>query len=449
MTRNQAAAGSAAALAIWRAGLAAVQPERCVPSALRDLHAQQWSRFPEILVVGGGKAGAGMAQAVEACLPELGVPLERLSSASWLNVPNETVLPLQRIHLHPARPMGVNFPTAEAVAGTEALLERVAAASPEALLLCLISGGGSALLCAPAPGLSLEEKLAVTKLLHASGATIGEMNCVRKHLSRVKGGRLAQAFLRPEFPERRLVTLVISDVLGSPLDVIASGPTAPDPTTFADALEVLRKHGLVDRVPPAVLAELRAGVAGHREETWKAGDARGLARIVADSVAARRAAAAAAGEWGFAVRDLGDLDGDTAEAAAAMARVVRELSASASQRRWCLISGGETTVRLNAASGKGGRNQQFTLALAAELATQMQGVTILCGGTDGEDGPTDAAGGWLNAERLAAAKSLGLDPGAALARHDAYPFLDALGCLVMTGLTGTNVMDLRVVLVEG
>src|SRR6185437_2671452 len=194
-----------------------------------------------ILIVGGGKAGATMAAGVEAALSD---QLERLSGV--VNVPAETVRPMRAIRLHAARPAGSNQPTVEGVAGVRAMLDLVGQAGPRDVGLCLLSGGGSALLPAPVAGISLQDKQHVTALLHSCGATINEMNCVRKHLSAIKGGRLAQ-----EFGTRPLFSLIISDVIGDPLDVIASGPTAADPTTFADALAVLDRYDLRERVPAA------------------------------------------------------------------------------------------------------------------------------------------------------------------------------------------------------
>src|SRR5579884_3956098 len=250
------------ACAIWQAAVAAVDPFVLVRDLLTNpppALAEALAGSGRILVVGGGKAGAAMAAGIEAALAN---QFERLSGV--VNVPAESVRPLRAIHLHAARPAGSNHPTIEGVAGVRAMLDLVAGAGPQDVGLCLLSGGGSALLPAPVDGITLEDKQHVTALLHACGATINEMNCVRKHLSAIKGGRLAQAF-----GDRPLFSLIISDVIGDPLDVIASGPAAPDPTTFADALAVLARYRLTDRVPPSVLARLRAGEAGEVPETPK------------------------------------------------------------------------------------------------------------------------------------------------------------------------------------
>ncbi len=346
--------------------------------------------------------------------------------------------PLRKIHLHAARPAGHNHPTAEGVRGSEEILRLVQAAGPDDVVLCLLSGGGSALLPLPVEGVTLEDKQAVTRLLHACGATIHEMNAVRKHLSGIKGGRLAQAFAG-----RGLRSLIISDVCGDPLDVIASGPTAPDPTTFADALAVLARFGLTNRVPAGVLAHLQRGARGEIAETLKAPLPRVRNEILANAATAHRAAMAQATGLGYAIHDLGaELQGDTVEAAARFAAAL-----AGARRPLCLLAGGETTVQLTPAHGLGGRNQHFVLALALRLgAERLRDTVVFSAGTDGEDGPTNAAGAFADAGTLERAAALGLDPADFLRRKDAYHFFEATGDLFRPGLTQTNVMDVRVVL---
>ncbi|MBX9622363.1 MAG: DUF4147 domain-containing protein, partial [Gemmataceae bacterium] len=398
---------------------------------------------PRVLVVGAGKAGAGMAAGLEAALADR---LDRVDGL--VNVPDGTQAPLKRVRLHPARPPGVNEPTAAGVAGTDAMLRLLAGAGPDDVAVCLLSGGGSALLPAPAAGLTLADKLAVTKLLHRSGATIGEMNAVRKHLSRVKGGRLAEAFRG-----RLLVSLIVSDVVGDPLDVIASGPTAPDPTTFADALAVLDRYGLREQTPAVILNHLDRGAAGQLPETPKALPPHVVNRVIGSNRLALAAAADEAAARGYRVLDLGAfVEGETRPVATAVAGVVRSVRRDGVPVAppACLLIGGETTVTLGDGHGKGGRNQEFVLAVLAKLGEEpdgLDGVTILSGGTDGEDGPTDAAGAVADADTITWAKALGLDPADHLRRHNAYPLFDAAGDLLRTGLTGTNVMDVRVILV--
>jgi hydroxypyruvate reductase/glycerate 2-kinase len=285
-------------------------------------------------------------------------------------------------------------------------------------------------------------------LLHACGATIDEMNCVRKHLSRIKGGRLAQAFADRHCP---IVTLIVSDVIGDPLDVIASGPTAPDPTTFADALAVLARFSLEDRVPDAVLAYLRKGAAGQAPETLKELPAGVENYVLCNNAASLAAAARTAVALGYRVVNLGSfLDGETRGLAVALSGVVRGIDHNGvpAGPPVCLLSGGETTVTLGPDHGKGGRNQEFVLAMLHKLgARELGGVVVLSGGTDGEDGPTDAAGAIGDAGTLVRAGALGLAPAAFLDRHDAYTFFAATGDLLQTGLTQTNVMDVRVILI--
>lgn len=434
------------ARAIWQEAVAAVDPFTLV----RDTLAQPTGALADalagpgrVLVVGGGKAGTGMAAGVEAALAG---QLDRV--AGVINVPAETVRPLQAIRLHAARPAGTNHPTAEGVAGVEAMLTLIEQAGPNDVGMCLLSGGGSALLPAPVEGVSLEDKQRVTTLLHACGATINEMNCVRKHLSRLKGGRLAQAFLAHHCP---LFSLIVSDVVGDPLDVIASGPTAPDPTSFADALAVLQRYGLWDRVPSSIRAHLERGRDGQIPETPKELPATVHNQLLADNRRALAAARSRAEALGYPVLNLGSfLEGETGPVAIALAGIVRSIRAEGQPvpPPVCILSGGETTVTLSPGHGRGGRNQEFVLAALVKLGQEgMRDVVILSGGTDGEDGPTDAAGAVADGDTLVRASRQGLDPSAFLRRHDAYPFFAATGDLLRTGLTQTNVMDVRVFLI--
>lgn len=429
------------AIAIWTAGVDAVRPARlfgAVAGKLREAAAVA----KRVLVVGCGKAGAAMAAELEAAIPG---EIEKVEGV--VNVPEGTVRPLARIRLHPARPAGSNHPTPAGVAGADDMLRLLESAGPDDLAICLISGGGSALLPAPPADISLADKQTVTKLLHASGATIAEMNAVRKHLSRVKGGRLAEAFRG-----KRMLSLIVSDVVGDPLDVIASGPTAPDPSTFADALAVLEKFHLTGRIPPAVRDYLQKGERGEIPETPKSLPESVENIVVGSNAGAVRAAVAEAEHRGYRVVNLGSfIEGESREVAVAVAgiaRSIREVGIPASPPV-CLLLGGETTVTLGDAPGKGGRNQEFALAAAVKLGVEhLPGIAILSGGTDGEDGPTDAAGAIATAETLRRASELGLDPAIFLRSHDAYPFFDRVGGLLRTGMTDTNVMDLRVVLVR-
>lgn len=378
-----------------------------------------------------------MAAGVEDALCD---SLERVRGL--VNVPDDAQPITQKIVLHAARPRGSNFPTPAGVAGADAMLRLLARARTMDVAICLLSGGGSALMPAPADGISLNDKLAITSLLHASGADIREMNCVRKHLSRVKGGRLAAAFRG-----RALITLAISDVPDDAVDVIASGPTAADSSTFSDALEVMNKYGLTSRAPATVVQALEAGHRGERPETLKQLPRNVIEPIIlANQDTAWFGANEAARDRGWRVSNLSShFRGEAREVAALFASIAR----GPHLRPKCFLFSGETTVTLGPDPGKGGRSQEFVLAMLCELGTAgMHGVTILCAGTDGEDGPTDAAGAVATLETLQRAEALGIRPRDFLERHDAYRFFEAAGGLLKTGLTGTNVMDLGMVLLE-
>jgi hydroxypyruvate reductase/glycerate 2-kinase len=439
------------ARAIWQAAVDAVRPQDLIRKAFGQPELalrEAVDRAPRILVVGAGKAGAAMSEGLEHVLAR---DLSRLHGV--VNVPRESVRPLQAIRLHAARLAGTNQPTGEGVEGAEAILALLDSAGPDDVCLCLLSGGGSALLPAPVESVTLEEKQQVTRLLHECGATITEMNAVRKHLSRCKGGRLAAAF-----KGRLLISLIISDVIGDPLDVIASGPTAPDPSTFADALAVLRKYGLRTpgespdgRLPENVLRHLQQGAAGQHPETPKKLPANIRNLVIGNNALALAAAQAKALDLGYRVVNLGAyLEGETKEVALVHAGIVRSIRADSQPVAppACLISGGETTVTLSARHGLGGRNQEFVLATLAKLGLEgLHKVVILSGGTDGEDGPTDAAGALADAGVWQHSESLGHSSSAYLERHDAYHFFEATNGLLRTGLTQTNVMDVRVILV--
>jgi hydroxypyruvate reductase len=426
-------------LDIFNAGLAAADPDAAVRRALRiegDTLLCGGARVPlaevgDVILLGAGKASAVMARAVEALLGDR-------VTRGCVNVKTGHGVPLRRVRVHEA---GHPTPDEAGVAGAREIARLAREAGPRDLVIFCISGGGSALMPLPVEGVTLAEKQALTRELLACGADIGEVNCVRKHVSQLKGGQLA----RLAHPAR-VLALILSDVIGDPLDVIASGPTAPDPATHADALAVLRKYGIESRAPEAALAHLRAGAAGQRPDTLKPGDPlfRNVTNvIVAGNALSVEAARRRAGELGYRPLVLTScLEGEAREAArvlVAMARECLERGAPATPPA-CLICGGETTVTLRG-QGRGGRNQEF--ALAAALAGRgLAGWSALAAGTDGTDGPTDAAGAFADGDTVARALSLGLDPLAALANNDSHPFFDRLGDLLRTGPTGTNVMDL-------
>jgi hydroxypyruvate reductase/glycerate 2-kinase len=383
-----------------------------------------------LVVVGTGKAGADMARSLERALgPRL---IREKNVAGWVNVPDDQVAALRRIRLHGARTNHDNTPTRAGATGSARMLELIASLGSEDLVIGLISGGGSALCPAPAGRVTLADKQRLTRLLHASGATINEMNAVRKHLSLIKGGGLARA------TRARVVSLIVSDVVGDPLDVIASGPTAPDPTTYREALAVLKRYGLLTAAPKRTVEHLRRGAAGHFPETMKRATPRVTNHVIGNNARAAAAAAVKARALGYRVVHLSSsLEGESRELGvtlAGLARGARDENVPAAPPV-CLLSGGETTVTLGCRPGKGGRNQELVLGALAHLWDDgMGGITILSGGTDGEDGPTDAAGALANAAVLRKARAKKLSPREYLIRHDTYRFFDRAGGLGASSL---------------
>ncbi len=437
------------ALAIWQAGVDAVRSEKLVAEALKvegrtlivgeeELSLDSIGR---IVVIGAGKAGAGMAAAVEDVLGEALMQEKQLDG--WVNVPADCVRKLKRIKLHAARPAGVNEPRPEGAEGSQHILRLVESLGPDDLCLCLISGGGSALMPAPVEGITLDDKLAVTKFLSAAGANIEQLNTVRKQLSAIKGGGLMRAC-----PAGRLVSLTISDVLGDPLDVIASGPTVEDSSTPQAALGVLNDFAARNS---EISTRVFDYLAAKQQEQPAAPTCRVTNLIIGNNATAVDAAGIKAESLGYshamvcAEKSEGAAEG-IGQHLAAMALKMR-----AEPGPDCLITGGEPVVSLidESRRGRGGRNQQLILAALQDLTDGgAHGMAILAGGTDGEDGPTDAAGALLDETLLAAAKSQGLDPADYLTRNDAYNFFRPLGGLIITGPTHTNVCDVRVVVVD-
>ena len=429
--------------AIFRAGLAAVDPAAAVRAhvslagdrlRIGDA-AYDLSQVRNVVVVGNGKASAHMAGAIEDVLGDR-------VTGGWVNVKAGHGLDLDRIHVHEA---GHPVPDEAGVSGALKIMEMVRAAGADDLVLCCISGGGSALLPLPAEGLTLDAKQAVTRELLGCGATINELNAVRKHLSGIKGGQLARAAA-----PAGTASLVLSDVIGDPLDTIASGPTAPDPTTFADALAVIERYDLLGRAPRSVIDHLRKGVAGDVQETPKPGDPLfdGVRNVlVGNNRAAIAACRREAESLGYRPVVLtSTLQGEASQAAGMLAAAGEEALAAgqAAAASACLICGGETTVTIRG-TGKGGRNQEFALAAAVALDGKP-GLTLLAAGTDGTDGPTDAAGAFADGDTCRRAEALGLHAAEFLANNDSYHFFDPLGDLLKTGPTGTNVMDLYLLL---
>jgi len=410
-------------------GLAAVEPRYLVLRALDG--AVSLPAGVRVRVLAAGKAATAMAEAAVTALADR-VRGGLVISPSAL----EDVGPLTAMaSSHPV-------PDEKSVEAGRAALALAESTTPADVLLVLLSGGASALMAAPAPGLSLEAKQSVTRRLLAANASIGEINCVRKHLSAIKGGRLLAA------SSSAVVTLALSDVVGNDPSVIASGPTVPDPTTFAEALSILRRCGDVAAHPAEAVALLERGARGELPETPKPGDAafaRGEYRVIgsaADAIQGARVRAEALG-YRVVVRAV-PVIGEARIAAAGWLAEVRD-EARTDRRPLCLLSSGETTVEV-AGAGRGGRNQEFALALVPALAGFARPTLVASIGTDGVDGPTDAAGAIADSTSLARASARGLDPLRYLEANDAWSFFDALGDLVRTGATGTNVGDLQVAL---
>jgi glycerate-2-kinase len=435
--------------AIWRAAIAAVEPERLIrESVVREDNLIRikgmtfdLAGFEKVFLIAFGKAAGAMAGALVDILGE------RLSSGLVV-VPGPGVKTVPKLeYLEATHPV----PDARSVEAARRALEIAGKAGEKDLVFVCISGGGSSLLTLPAEGITLEKKRRLTHDLLRAGATIDELNVVRKHLSAVKGGRLAQA----AFPAT-VVTLVLSDVVGDDLGTIASGPTHWDVSTFADARGVLERYGLWDSAPALVRARFEEGSRGEIEETLKEGDpvfARAHAFIVGDNMTALRAAKHEADKRGFETTFLSSSDtGEARKVAANYAAFLAEMACSAASlpRPLCLLAGGELTVTVKG-KGRGGRNTEFVLASVVEMAkNDLEGLDwlILSLGTDGLDGPTDAAGAWADASTAGCARALRLDPVAYLDDNDSYSFFKQTGYLIVTGPTGTNVMDLRIFLLR-
>jgi hydroxypyruvate reductase len=437
-------------LDIFNAALAAVDPYNAVMKAAKveRNHFQvggtkyDLDDYERIIVVGAGKATARMAAAIETLL---GARL----AAGLIVVKHGHTVPLSIIdQVEAAHPV----PDEAGIAGTQRILNMVHAADENTLVICLLSGGASALLVAPVAGITLHDKQEATRLLLNAGATINELNAVRKHLSSIKGGGLARA----AYPAQ-LVTLILSDVIGDPLDVIASGPTAPDNSTFAGAWAVIGKYDLQKKLPASVVDHLQRGIAGKVPETVKVNDPC-LDRTANLIVAGIRQALAAAHEkslqLGFITKTISDsLQGEARDAARFLAHTAcAGLAGMKSNERRCLLSGGETTVTVRG-TGMGGRNQELALAFSMEIDGH-DGVSLLSAGTDGTDGPNDAAGAMVDGQTASKARSLEIDPRSYLDNNNSYNFFQDFDTVsgaqshLKTVPTGTNVMDIQIVLLK-
>ncbi len=427
---------------ILQAALQAVDPETAVRVALAldgevltvSGKVYPLAQFRRIRLAGIGKAAQAMARGALSVLDNRisdGLLVTKHAEAANGGLPERIEVVLGS---HPV-------PTESSVEGGRRMEAFLRSSSNRDLVICLISGGGSALATLPQPGVSLGDIQALTRLLLSSGATISEINTLRKHLDRVKGGGLARLANGAQ-----MIALVLSDVVGNPLDVIASGPTVADTSTYPQALDVLAQYGLEHNAPPDILKVLKRGADGDLPETIKSGDP-GLARVQNVIVAGNLQAAAAglnqAKREGFNTLLLTTyLQGEASQAGGMLASILKQINATGQPllRPACVVVGGETTVTLRG-QGKGGRNQE--LALGAALALEgVHNVALISLGTDGEDGPTDAAGAVCTGDTLRLAKNESIDASHFLLENDSYTFFDRLGCLVRTGPTGTNVNDL-------
>ncbi|MGD2295384.1 MAG: glycerate kinase [Candidatus Aminicenantes bacterium] len=392
--------------------------------------------YEAVYVIGTGKASAAMAQAVEELLGE------RLKEGV-VNVKYGHSFPVKRIKVNEA---GHPVPDEAGFRGTKEIVQLLEKTGKNDLVLFLISGGGSALLPYPAEGLTLKDKQEVTRCLLEVGARIHEINALRKHISWVKGGRLAKL----AYPST-LISLILSDVIGDDLDTVASGPTVPDESTFTDCLKIVEKYDMRGKIPSSVVEFLEKGAKGEVEETPKPGNPafqKTQNLIISSNIHALKAAKRKADELGYNSLILSALvEGETKDAARVHAAVAKEILKSGNPvpRPACIISGGETTVTIRG-KGLGGRNQEFALAAAIDI-DGLENVIILSIGTDGTDGPTDAAGAVADGSTVNRAREMGMDAEHFLRENDSYNFFKPLEDLIITGPTHTNVMDLRLVMV--
>jgi hydroxypyruvate reductase len=429
---------------IFEASLAAADPILLVRRSLQldgailqaGKRLYDLARYSNLYVVGAGKAAAKMARAVEALLGE------RIAGGIVI-VKHGHSIPLKKLKIVEA---GHPIPDPAGIRATEAIIRLLRRTQKNDLILCLVSGGASALLSCPVVGLSLQDKQRTTQALLNCGARIQEVNAIRKHISGIKGGRLAEL----AYPST-VLSLILSDVIDDSMDNIGSGPTAPDSSTFADCLSIIDRYGLGDMIPLAVTTFLKKGAAGEIADTPKADNpifqqVQNL--LIGNNQLALVAAKEKAQALGYNTLILSSsVEGEATRVAIDHVVSARDVLSSSSPVRppACIISGGETTVTIRGA-GLGGRNQEFALAAALEI-DGLNGIVVLSGGTDGTDGPTDAAGGIVDGTTVQRARDQGLNARSYLERNDSYPLLKAVGDLLITGPTLTNVMDLRLILI--
>ena len=430
---------------IFKAGVKAVDPERAVQKYVRRQGNQLFvgdcsyilDSYKRIFLIGAGKGTAPMAKAVEDILgPYL--------NNGWIVVKYGHGLPLKKTDIMEA---GHPIPDKAGLEATEELLKQAQKCTEKDMIICAFSGGGSALLPAPFPPLTLDQKQETTRLLLECGATINEINSIRKHLSRSKGGWLAK-----EAYPATVVSLLLSDVIGDRLDVIASGPTVPDESTYSDCIKIIDRYELSDRLPKSVADYFKKGAAGSLSETPKAGDpvfSKVQNLIVGNNRESLLAARERAISLGYNTIILSSqIEGEAREVAQVFAAIGKEISQAnlPISPPACIIAGGETTVTIQG-RGKGGRSQELALACAIAI-DGWKGISLLSAGTDGTDGPTDAAGAIVNGTTCKRARQTNLYPRGFLLANDSYTFFESLGDLLKTGPTRTNVMDIICMLVD-
>jgi len=435
---------------IFSKALSAVDPSKILKDRIRIEKDRLWIRieenseknfdlntFHKIFLVGTGKASNSMAKAVEEIFGD------RMTKGV-VTTKYGHLLPLKKTEIIEA---GHPIPDQKGYEGAKKIQGLLKKSGPKDLVIFILSGGGSALLPFPADGIELKEKQEMTQLLLDCGADIKEINTIRKHISRMKGGWLT----RWAYPST-VIGFILSDVVGDQLDVIGSGPTVPDPSTFEEAWEILKKYDLLNEIAPSIQKHLILGKEGKVEETPKPGDVvfeRVYNSLIGSNILALRAAEKEATSLGLNTLILSSsIEGETREASRFHTAIAKEVISSGNPipKPACILSGGETTVTIKG-NGLGGRNQEFALAGALEISG-IEKVVLLSGGTDGTDGPTDASGAMVDHTTVHRAKSMGLDPKAHLENNDAYPFFQKLGDLLITGPTHTNVMDVRILLVD-
>ncbi len=444
---------------IFYAGLKAVDPYDAVKLYTdKLLSIYQKGNFKRLILIGFGKASCPMAKAIE---DELG---DLIVTGIVITKYGHRIRAAEQQSSRAAENFGTNIssfknycstalkifeaghpvPDENGLKATEEVIKLLKDAGEDTLVVCLISGGGSALLVSPYVGISLKEKQEITELLLKAGADIYELNTVRKHISKVKGGRLAEI----AYPAK-IISLILSDVIGDRLDVIASGPTSPDMTTYSDALKVLEKYQLVDQAPKNIINHLKKGSEGLIPETPKNNNPlfKNVENIIIGSNRkALEAAKQKAEELGLKAEIItSELTGEARDAGRWLARKALNLLSEKCNERICIISGGETTVTVKG-NGIGGRNMELALAFAMEIEG-LEGISLLSAGTDGTDGPTDAAGAIVDGETIKKAKAISMNPLEYLNNNDSYNFFKKIDGLFITGPTGTNVMDIQIVVI--